>query len=172
MTTDQAVNPAHDAAEIEDGFRLAMRKLASTVSLVTTVEAGIRYGMPATAVSSLSLEPPSLLVCVNRSASMHGPTTRSRYFCVNLLSHAQAPLLGEFSSRASAERFGVGGWKTGPFGLPFLPDAASYLFCAVEDELHYGTHTVFIGRVTGVQADETAPALIYHAGATGRFVQD
>ena len=161
---------AQPGPDLVGDFKAAMRKLAATVSLVTTAEDGARHGMAATAVSSLSMDPPSLLVCINRSASMHGPTTRSRFFCINLLSEGQAALLRDFGGRASAERFGVGSWHTGPYGLPYLPEAAAFLFCAVEDELHYGTHTVFIGRVVGAQVDGAATPLVYQAGLSGRFV--
>lgn len=157
------------ADELATGFKDAMRKLAATVTLVTTAEDGARHGMPATAVTSLSMDPPSVLVCINRSASMHGPTTRSRYFCVNLLAAAQAGLLKEFGSRPSSERFVAGDWQEGPYRLPYLADAAAALFCAVEDEMHYGTHTVFVGRIVGVAADGTADPLVYLAGQSGRF---
>jgi flavin reductase len=89
-------------------FKAAMRQLASTVSLVTTQENGDWHGMAATAVASLSAEPPSLLVCINQSASMHGPTARSSHFCINMLGRHQAALCENFGKLKGVERFTVG----------------------------------------------------------------
>ena len=150
-------------------FKAAMRQLAATVTLVTTCEDGACHGMPATAVSSLSANPPSLLVCINRSASMHAPTSRSRHFGVNLLARDQAGLCDAFGRRSGGDRFSVGTWHTGPHGLPHLQGAAAVLFCAVEDELHYGTHTIFIGRIQSILVDPATPPLLLHAGRMGGF---
>lgn len=163
---------ASPSADLVADFKAAMRKLAATVTLVTTREEGTPYGMPATAVSSLSADPPSLLVCINRQASMHGPTSRSRYFCVNLLAEDQAGLSRDFGARRRLERFEVGDWRSGPHDLPYLGQAAAVLFCAVDEELHYGTHTVFIGRILEVGVDPAARPLVYQAGRMGRFTPE
>lgn len=163
MATDQPV------VALDGDFRAAMRQLAATVSLVVTCDDGAWHGMPATAVSSLSTDPPSLLVCINRSASMHGPTSRSRRFGVVLLADHQAELCGEFGGRASAERFGAGEWQSGPGGLPYLDDAAAVLFCEAEQEVHYGTHTIFVGRVTETRVAPDRKPLVFQEGRMGRF---
>ncbi len=150
-------------------FKAAMRQLAATVTLVTTCEDGACHGMPATAVSSLSADPPSILVCINQSASMHGPTTRSRNFCVNLLAGGQAALCDDFGGRSGADRFAVGEWRTGLHGLPYVAEAAAALFCVVESETHYGTHTIFVGRIEQVIVDPAARPLVFQGGAMGRF---
>lgn len=153
----------------EADFKAVMRKLAATVTLVTTCEDGVCFGMPATAVCSLSSDPPSLLVCINRSASMHGPTTRARFFCVNLLRTGQAELCRSFGGRNGQDRFTVGGWRSGYRGLPYMEDAAASIFCAVEQEMHYGTHTVFAGRINGLVINAGAEPLVFQDGAMGRF---
>lgn len=152
-----------------DRFRAAMRRLAATVTIVTTVEDGVPHGMPATAVSSLSAEPPSLLVCVNRSASMHGPTERTRHFCINMLDAGHADLCSDFGAQARAERFTVGDWSEGRHGLPYLPTATAALFCAVDHAVDYGTHTIFIGRIEDIVLADDAEPLIFLGGAMGRF---
>jgi flavin reductase len=153
-----------------DEFKAAMRQLAATVSLVTTNEAGVCHGMPATAVSSLSASPPSLLVCINRSASMHGPTSRSRHFCINMLARDQADFCQEFGARAGSDRFKVGRWLTGPHGLPYLDHGAASLFCSVEKQMDYGTHTVFAGRVESIIVDPPSAPLVFQAGRMGGFI--
>jgi flavin reductase (DIM6/NTAB) family NADH-FMN oxidoreductase RutF len=150
-------------------FKVAMRQLAATVTLVTTCEEGAWHGMPATAVTSLSVEPPSVLVCINRSASMHGPVTRSRKLCVNLLATQQADLCSDFGARPGAERFDVGAWQAGPDGLPYIAEAVACLFCTVDDALDYSTHTIFIAKVGHVLVDATIEPLVYRGGQMGGF---
>ena len=157
------------AAVDSAGFKVAMRQLAATVTLVTTCEDGAWHGMPATAVTSVSVEPPSVLVCVNRSASMHGPVIRSRKLCVNLLATQQADLCSDFGARHGTQRFGVGTWQAGPDGLPYIAEAAACLFCTVYDTFDYGTHTIFIAKVEHVLADATIEPLVYLAGQMGGF---
>src|SRR5690606_15060056 len=77
--------PIQTREELLHAFRSAMRHVAATVYAVTTGHSGGRYGILATAVSSLSFDPPSLLVCINRSASLHAPLASAEIFCVNVL---------------------------------------------------------------------------------------
>lgn len=150
-------------------FKAAMRQLAATVTLVTTFEDNGPHGMTATAVSSLSADPPSVLVCINRAARMHGPTSRSRHFCLNLLAAGQLELCEAFGARRGLDRFAVGEWREGPHRLPWLIGNAATLFCAVDEALNYGTHTIFIGRIEQVDVDRDARPLVYQDGAFGHF---
>lgn len=161
--------PVSDPALVAD-FKAAMRQLAATVTLVTTCEDGQPHGMTATAVSSLSADPPSVLVCINRAAAMHGPTERSRHFCLNLLAADQGELCDAFGARRGLARFEVGEWERGPHGLPWLAGAAATIFCAVDEALSYGTHTIFIGRIEEVRVAGAAEPLVYQGGALGRFM--
>ncbi|MBE7217939.1 MAG: flavin reductase family protein [Caulobacteraceae bacterium] len=165
--TDSVGELAWDGVRDAD-FKAAMRKLAATVTLVTTCEEGVRFGMAATAVCSLSAEPASLLVCINQRASLHGPTTRTRFFCVNLLRTTQAELFGGFTARRGQDRFAVGSWRPGHRGLPYMEDAAAAIFCAVEQETHYGTHTIFVGRIERLIMSHGAEPLVFQDGAMGR----
>ena len=79
------------------GFKEAMRQVAATVSIISTRSEGSRYGMTATAVTSVSCDPPSLLVCINRSASIHKPLEERKLFWVNLLREGQQSLCSTFS---------------------------------------------------------------------------
>lgn len=151
-------------------FRAAMRKLAATVTVVTTHEGGEHHGMAATAVTSLSVEPPALLVCVNRAAALHDVVQRRQAFCVNLLGQQHAALCEVFGGKLSgAARFSVGDWAGDEDGLRYLIDAPANLFCRLEQHHAYGTHTIFIGRVERVRLAETGEPLLYQAGGIGRF---
>ncbi|MFE1599317.1 flavin reductase family protein [Methylobacterium sp. ID0610] len=157
------------ADSLADDFRLSMRRLAATVCILTCAEEGAWFGMVATSVAAASLEPPALTVGVNRSASIHDPIRRTRLFGVNLLrSHHDALALA--FTRAPAERFAEGRWRSGPEGLPLLADAQASLVCAVDAELSYGSHTLFVGRLAGAAVAPAVDPLLWQDGgfAVGR----
>lgn len=155
-----------DAGTITDEFKRAMRRLASTVTIISTADVnGNRFGMAATAVNSVSTEPPSLLVCVNHSASIHAPLTGRGTFCVNVLSTEHEDLVSAFSGRlAGAERFTVGDWHDDDRGIPYLEDAQCNFVCDVDTVVPFGTHSVIIGRVQAVRVAEGIAPLIYADG--------
>jgi flavin reductase (DIM6/NTAB) family NADH-FMN oxidoreductase RutF len=151
--------------EIKAAFRNAMRRLAATVTIITTTDGTQPHGMTATAVTSVSTDPPTLLVCVNQTASMHDPLHGSGRFCVNLLRSAQTELCGVFSGqRDGAERFNFGEWMTDESGVPYLADAQASLLCTVDLKIPYATHTIFIGRVDQVRIFDEVQPLIYQDG--------
>src|SRR5262245_27604113 len=119
-----AADPAHMSNTCQNAFRNAMRRFANSVSSITTRENDVRRGMTATSVSSVCMEPPSLLMCVNRIGAMHQSLCRTRIACVNLLDADQEALCGVFSRPGNAEqRFDHGRWESDAFGMPYLVDA-------------------------------------------------
>lgn len=145
--------------EIKDGFRQAMRRLATTIALVTSGSGENCTGMAATAVMSVTAEPPTLLVAVNRTASIHPVLSNSERFCVNLLADRHKDLVGIFSGKKKGlERFETGAWTTGADGIPVLADALASLVCRKTQTLDVTTHTLFIGEVeTVVNHDQISP---------------
>lgn len=137
-------------------FREAMRRLAASVMLVTSRDThGNPQGMVASSVISVSMEPVSMLVAVNQSASLHPVLMQSQRFCINLLGDHQLHLLAPFSqSEMRHQRFQsddwCDAWSADADRLPWLPDALSAIECVVDMSTDYGTHTLFIGRVTRV----------------------
>src|SRR5260221_12983341 len=90
--------PAADALQVRSRlFKTAMRRVASTVCVLTTEYEGRRWGLTATAICSLSAEPPSLIACVNREAEAHTAITLSRRICINVLSEEQIEVAQRFS---------------------------------------------------------------------------
>lgn len=141
-----------------------MRGMASTVTIVTTAFNGRYHGMTATAVTSVSMSPPSLLVAVNRSASIHSPLVGRRQFCVNLLSEQHAGECQDFSGRKQGiERFSSGKWSEWS-GMPYLEDAKANLFCDLDGTIDYGTHTICLGRVIELLQHGDGTPLVYLAG--------
>jgi flavin reductase (DIM6/NTAB) family NADH-FMN oxidoreductase RutF len=133
-------------------FRTSMRATAASVVLLTSRHADGRYfGMAATSWASLSMDPPSMLVAVNRSASVHAVIAARRHFCLNLMSENHSAILDRFSrSDMRDERFLPGDWDEGPQKLPVLRGALASQICTVQGTFDYGTHTIFVGRVDEV----------------------
>lgn len=151
-----------EAAVVGDAMRLALRRLAKAVVIITSRHEGQRFAMAATAVSELSLDPPSLLICVNKTASLHSPLASGAPFCVNILASDQAPLARLSSGSVKGEaRFGLGEWKEAANMTPFLHEAQAVFVCENDQNFEYGTHRVFIGKVIHAFASGAVDPLIY-----------
>ena len=147
-------------------FRLAMRRVAATVNIVTIAADRGPMGMTATAVSSLSTDPASLLVCVNQSASMHDSLALAPFFCVNVLHQSQLDMARTFSdSRLRDVRFAHEAWRTDETGCPYLPEAQASITCERSQLVAFATHTICIGMVKAVRVREDIDPLVYLDGA-------
>ncbi len=145
-------------------FRLAMREFASGVAIVACGEGGDRAGCTATAVASLSVSPPSLIVCLSLSASTLKRLRRARAFSVNVLGAEHAELAARFSGRTGSEgadRFDRGDWAPLVTGAPVLADALAALDCLVEDIVERHTHAIVIGAVQAVRTAGAKSALLH-----------
>ena len=159
--------PGAAAHRCRDDFRLAMRGVAATVNIVTLLADGQPMGMTATAMSSVSMEPPSLLVCINSCLTMHAPMEGVTHFCVNVLNGAHEELARMFADPASkAARFKTG-WLIDGRRPPRLADAQAAMLCRRIDHHRFGTHSIFIGQVEEVIVRPDARPLIYCDGAYG-----
>jgi len=147
-----------------DQFKLGMRQLAATVNVISVLADGKPLGMLATAVCSVCAEPPTLLVCINRSASMHGAIRETGKFCVNVLDQKQFDTACQFMSRDSSERFTVCEWDALATGAPAIQGALVNFDCVLDSEVDVGTHTICFGRVVGQRTVEEGRPLIYHDG--------
>jgi flavin reductase (DIM6/NTAB) family NADH-FMN oxidoreductase RutF len=144
--------------------KLALRRLASAVAVVTCRDGETRHAMTATAVSAMSMQPPSMIVCVNRSAGFHAAISRARDFAINILHRKQVEISTGCGGDARGEdRFGLGGWSE-ENGVPVLPDAQARIVCSKEHRFDYGSHTIFLGRVTSVGIHGEVDPLIYVDG--------
>lgn len=156
-----------------DAFKLGMQQLTAGVTIVTTAIGNVRSGLTATAVCSLSVEPPMLLACVNREAGAHDPTLQSRVFCVNVLGMQHLELAMLFADKKrSTERFDAGNWGTLETGAPVLMDSVASFDCILGQTLRADTHTVLTGRVQAVRADAAQAPLLYSRGLFGSFNKD
>src|SRR5579862_3482513 len=152
-------------------FRHAMREFASGVALVTTGRGAQRTGCTATSLCSLSLDPPSLIVCVARVSSTLAAIRASRSFGINILASAHEDLADRFAGRGGvrgAARFAGAEWTTLATGAPLLLGALAHIDCAIDEVLERHTHAILIGRVAAVSRLGGAPALVHRRG---RFEQ-
>ena len=166
------INCASDFTESENNapmdsqnFKQAMRHCAGAVALVTVGrEKGRRTGLTVTAVCSLSDDPPSLLVCVNRKASAHARIVEDRCFAVSFLTHEQMALALTFSGQKGVDgddRFGFGSWITAVTGAPVLEDALVSFDCGLRETFDAKTHSIFIGEVRDVAFRPEGRPLVY-----------
>jgi flavin reductase len=152
---------------LQDAFRQAMRRVASTVNVITVCVGGTPMGITATAMSSISVDPPSLLVCINRTASMHGSMGDVSHFRVNVLHRDQEEMARIFADRRhQALRFSSG-WTVDCERPPRLIDAQASFLCRRIDHHGFGTHSIFIGQVEEVTFRGDAHPLVYIDGQYG-----
>lgn len=135
-----------------------MRRFPTGVTIVTTIDDGTPYGFTANAFTSVSAEPPMVLVCVNREASAHPIISRSSIFCVNILSVAQTAIAKQFADKARrADRFAGVATHVAATGAPVIDGSLAYVDCRLAEEHTAGTHTVFIGEVVDCGASAGRP---------------
>lgn len=157
--------------QLIQGFRQAMRRVASTVNVITICVGGEPRGITATAMSSLAMDPPSLLVCINRAAAMHGSIRDVSHFGVNVLHRDQEHLAQMFADRGQAALRFAEGWHLDCERPPRLLDAQASILCRRLDHHQFGTHSIFIGVVEDVVVRPEIDPLVYLDGRYGSAVR-
>jgi flavin reductase len=148
--------------EAREIYREGMASLASAVHVVTTMIGGRRIGFAATAVCSVTDDPPTLLVCLNRNASVYDAFSNSDRLCVNTLAADQQDVSKLFGGKTpQAERFFAGNWGTLSTGAPVLEGAAVAFDCRVKSRIPVGTHDVMLCQVECVRRDAKRAVLVY-----------
>jgi flavin reductase len=146
-----------------DVFRQAMRRFAANVNVITCADGEYLNGMTATAVASVTADPPSVLIIVNRSARSHAIIRRTHAFTINVLAIDQQSVATHFASKP-ADPFGSIAHKIGSNRCPIIDDIAAHLECAVVKHFEFGTHTIFIGKIVETNVSRFAP-LLFHDGS-------
>ena len=150
-----------------DDFRMAMRHLSGGVSIITVGQGRDITGMTVTSVTSFSVEPPALIVSVNRSASSWPLLTRRGTFGVNILNADQTDIAERFAGKngvAGADRFKGATWITRASGTPLLADALAAIDCEVEHIVERHSHAIVIGRPLDMVLSPRTAALAYWQG--------
>jgi flavin reductase (DIM6/NTAB) family NADH-FMN oxidoreductase RutF len=156
-------------------FRNAMRQLTGGVSVITAGKGRDISGMTVTSVSSLSVDPPSLIVSLNRESSSWPLVKRYGFFGVNILTSDQVDIAERFTGKGGlkgADRFAGAPWTTRASGVPLLADALAAIDCEVEDIVERHSHAIVIGRVLDVAVSARTAALAYWQGRYVAIDQD
>jgi flavin reductase len=149
-------------------FRDAMARLGAAVNIITTDGAAGQGGITATAVCSVTDDPPTLLMCLNRTSPRSALFLANRVLCVNTLSASQQGISNAFSAPSDkadmASRFAAGSWTRLATGAPALEGAAASFDCRITEVMEQGTHSVVFAEVEAVRfADMAAGCLMYFA---------
>ena len=157
---------------MQDDFLEGMRRLAAAVNILTVAHGDDRGGLTASAVTSLTAEPPMLLACVNRTAGSHALIVEAGRFAVNVLPASDkgvAECFAGMTDLQGADRFIVGDWRDGDLGLPILGTALASFECVIESLVSRSTHDIIIGEVRAIHLGEKAEPLLYMDRAFGTF---
>ena len=128
--------------------------------------AGEPIGLTVNSFTSVSLDPPLVLICIGHGSSSHDPIIDSKGFAVSVLSADQAQVATRFATRPSEGRFDEVEWRAAPSGHPVIEGAAAWLDCVIDDIVTAGDHSIILARTTALGASDM-PALVFHRGEMG-----
>jgi flavin reductase (DIM6/NTAB) family NADH-FMN oxidoreductase RutF len=149
---------------IDNKLKEAMQSFAQNVTVISSVFDGMPHAMVASSATSVSMAPPSMLVCINRSITMHKVMLCQSTFAINLLSFDHIDIANRCSGGAEGEeRFEEGDWGFVEGGLPILRDSVTTIICERDKAIEYGSHTIFIGIVKDVLNSSREDTLLYHS---------
>ena len=149
-----------------------MRQLAAAVTVITTKDAGRRAGMTATAVISVTADPPQLAVAVNRSNASYESIKASQIFAINILPHDHADIAGNFAGGAKGDdRFATGEWQELATGAPILRESAAAFDCRLVQTVEFSSHVLFVGEVEAIHVAPTSTPLLYMDGTWASLVR-
>jgi flavin reductase len=150
------------AAVEKQNYRDAMARLGSAVNIITTDGPGGRAGFTASAVCSVTDSPPTLLVCLNRSASVHSAFTQNQVLCVNTLADCHESLSNLFGGKTPMQqRFEAAEWARLATGSPVLTNALVSFDCNVTQITSVGTHDILICEAVALRRNDDSHGLVY-----------
>jgi flavin reductase (DIM6/NTAB) family NADH-FMN oxidoreductase RutF len=151
--------PASKPPQLVD-LRTVMRYFASAVTVVTgALETGELFGLTVSAFTSVSLEPPLVLICIRNESSATDLLRKSMKYCVNILAEDQQAIAEKFSLAGEAGRFQNLDFILGKAGSPILRGAIGYIDCRIVEIISAGDHTIFLGEAVEVSAEDKDPLL-------------
>jgi len=153
-----------------DSLRNVLGRRAATVAIATARVGERVHGMTVTAFTEVSLDPPLVLVCADKSSDTHPVIAEGGVFALNLLASDQAVLSNRFASKKDEERRFEGiVWETEATGAPILPGTLGALDCRVVAAHEAGDHVIYIGRIEALRVADDREPLLYHRGSYGVF---
>lgn len=173
LATTINVPPPAASASAAASLRHAMRQVAGGVSVITVGTGTDRTGLTVTSATALSLDPPTIIVCVNRTASAWPVLRRYGHFCMNVLGAHHGEVADRFAGRDGAKgtaRYVGADWSALDTGAPMLVDAIAAIDCQVEEVIERHSHAIVLGRVRAVAIGAGDP-LVYARGGYGMFAR-
>ena len=148
----------------KDEFRIALSRFVSGITVVTILGKDDRpAGITVSAFASVSLEPPLVLACIDKRASLHDYLIEGSHFAVNILAQDQEHLSRRFASK-DQDRFEGAGYREGVSGAPLLEGALAYIECRVVHVYPGGDHTIVVGEVESTSVADHKPLAYYRGG--------
>ena len=145
-------------------LREVMGSYPTGVTIVAAREdGGLPFGLTINSFTSVSLDPPLVLICIGRASRCHDRLVSGSHFAVNVLAEDQSVIASKFASDPSDGRFDSVEWSEGPSGAPLLEHAVAALECSIQEIFSGGDHSIILGRVTHATVSDR-PALVFHRG--------
>lgn len=145
-----------------DTMKQVNRQFITGVTVVTTMDDEKPRGLAVNAFSSVSLDPPTVMVAVQRTSSTHDCLFRATHLAINILSTNQLDVVGVFATKAD-DKFAGLDWEPGPFGSPLIARSSAQMEVEIRERLQASTHTLFVCRVLHATVSDRHP-MVYSAG--------
>lgn len=145
------------------GFKKAMSRWVSGVTVVTAEHSGVRHGMTVSSFSSVSLDPPLVLICIGKAAPTHDTIRKGERFVVNVLAEGQEAISIRFATKHD-DRFEGVAVHDGQLGVPIIEGCVAAIECRLFETLPGGDHTIFVGEVVNAELAEGSPLLYFQGG--------
>ncbi|WP_332119168.1 flavin reductase family protein [Azorhizobium caulinodans] len=159
--TAPAATAGHSPSE---GYRAGMRHLAGAVSVLTVGEGDSRTGLTASSLTSFAVDPPTLLICINKASSVRAELLARKVFAVNVLAEGQRRVAETFAGMTGlhgAARFEGTPWSVMETGAPVIDDALVAFDCRLDEIIERHSHMIVLGRVQATRVDDAARPLLY-----------
>jgi flavin reductase (DIM6/NTAB) family NADH-FMN oxidoreductase RutF len=152
---------SEDLSVTADEFRRTCGRFATGVTVATVLDGqGAPHGLTVSSFTSVSLEPPLILICLGHAVTVIDTFRRASHFGINVLAAAQRPISDRFA-RKGLDRFNGLAWERGVTGVPLLPGVLAAIECAVHDRFTSGDHDIFVGRMVNTKVADGEPLLYY-----------
>jgi len=149
------------------GLRDVMSQFPTGVTVVAAMDSeGRPFGLTVNSFTSVSLDPPLILVCIDRGAASHDPLMAASHFTVNVLASGQSDVADRFATEPARARFEDVPWHESALGAPLVERAAAWLECSRHEVHEGGDHSILVGRVESADSRE-GPVLLFHRGQYG-----
>ncbi len=169
MSSDRG--PARDTPVTSEEFRRACGRFATGITIASVLDAaGAPHGLTVNSFTSVSLDPPLILICLGHAVTMIDAFRASRYFGINVLADHQQALSDRFA-RKGFDRFDGLGWYRGESGVPLLEGVLATIECRLHQRFTSGDHDIFVGEMIRVQTAEGEP-LVYYSSRYRRLALD